>query len=180
MALGTNFAEPKDNVLQMGLTDGMKVGDLGSGSGHYALAAAGIVGSTGQIYAVDIQEDVLAHVRDAARARKFKNVETIWGDFEKPGGTKLRDHVLDAVILSNTLFQLDRKEDAIGEIKRILAPRGKLLVLDWTGAWGGMGPAEERVVPEREAEALFIGAGFHKVKSFPGGPHHYSILFTLP
>ncbi|MDB5195090.1 MAG: type 11 methyltransferase [Parcubacteria group bacterium] len=175
-----HFADPMKNILQMGLTDGMKVGDLGTGTGHYALAASGIVGPAGQVYAIDIQEDVLTHIRDAARGRKFKNIETVWGDFEKQGGTKLRDHVLDAAVLSNVLFQLEDKEGAIAELRRILKPEGKLLVVDWSGSWDGMGPAQELVVSERDAEALFIRAGFHKVKSFTGGPHHYSILFTSP
>ncbi|MDB5189410.1 MAG: type 11 methyltransferase [Parcubacteria group bacterium] len=174
------FSDPTTNVLQMGLSEGMKVADLGSGSGHYALAASGVVGVTGQIYAVDIQEDILKHVRDAAADKNLKNIETIWGDFEKPGGTKLRDGVVDAVILSNTLFQLEHKAVAVAEIQRILKPGGKLLVADWAGAYGGIGPAEHQVVSEHEAEELFITAGFHKVKSFRGGPHHYSVLFTSP
>lgn len=175
-----NFADPMTNVLQMGLTDGMKVGDLGSGTGHYALAAAGVVGATGHVYAVDVQEDVLTHIRDAAQQKKFRNVETIWGDIEKPGGTKLRDHVLDAVIFSNILFQLEHRKAALAEVRRILKPGGKLLVIDWTGPHGGMGPHESLVVPESVAEELFITAGFHKVKSINGGPHHYSILFASP
>ncbi len=175
-----NFADPLTNVLQMALTDGMKVGDLGAGTGHYALAAAGVVGPTGVVYAIDVQEDVLTHIRDAAQRKKFKNVETIWGDMEKPGGTKLRDGVLDAIIVSNVLFQLEERHIAIEEMRRILTSGGKLLVIDWTGAHDGMGPAEELVVSERTAEELFITAGFHKVKSFQGGPHHYSILFVSP
>jgi ubiquinone/menaquinone biosynthesis C-methylase UbiE len=175
-----HFADPTKNVLQMGLTDGMKVADLGTGSGHYALAVAGIVGPAGQIYAIDVQEDVLKHVRDAAALRKCKNLETIWGDFERPGGTKLRDQVIDAAILSNTLFQLREREAAVAEIQRILKPSGKLLVADWAGSYGGIGPDDELVVPEHVAEELFITAGFYKVKSYRAGPHHYSILFTHP
>lgn len=180
MNLGELFANPTKNVLQMGLVEGMRAGDLGAGSGHYAIAAAGIVGASGHVYAVDIQEDVLTHLRDAAAQKSLKNIETIWGDFEKPGGTKLRDHVLDAVILSNVLFQLSEKETAVAEIKRLLKPGGKLLVADWAGSYTGLGPPEGRVVPEHNAEELFITAGFHKVKSFRGGPHHYAILFTSP
>lgn len=174
------FIDPSKNLLQMGLEGGMKVGDLGTGTGHYALAAAGIVGPAGSVYAIDVQEDVLTHVRDAAALRKYKNIETIWGDFEKPGGTKLRDQVLDAAVLSNVLFQLDRKGEALAEVRRILKPGGKLLVTDWEGAFGGIGPAEHLVVSESDTEELFITAGFHKVKSFKAGPHHYSILFTSP
>lgn len=175
-----NFSNPRENVLQLGLKDAMKVGDLGAGSGHYAVAAAAIVGSEGHVYAVDVQEDLLKHVRDLAQSKGLRNVSTIWGNFEKRGGTTLRDHSLDAVILSNALFQLEHKEGAIAEILRILKPGGKLLVIDWAGAYGGMGPAPEHVVSERVAEELFIGGGFHKVKDFRAGPHHYSIVFTAP
>jgi len=164
----------------MGLREGMKVADLGAGTGHYALAAANIVGKEGRVYAIDVQEDILKHIRDKAADKDLKNIDTIWGDVEKPAGTKLRDASVNAVILSNTLFQLDHKGGAITEIKRILMPGGKLLVVDWAGAYGGLGPHPDHVVPEQNAEALFIEAGFHKVKAFRGGPHHYSILFTAP
>jgi len=180
MHLPELFANPTKNVLQMGLTPGMKVGDLGAGSGHYALAAAGAVGETGRVYAVDIQEDILKHIRDAALEKGFKNIETIWSDIEKPGGVRLRDQTLDAVILSNTLFQIEARANLVTEIRRVLKPGGKLLVADWAGAYGGIGPAPALVVSEHDAEELFIKNGFHKVKSFRAGPHHYAILFTSP
>ncbi len=164
----------------MGLREGMKVADLGSGSGHYTLAASGIVGSTGRVYAIDIQEDILKNVQNAAHSAGRRNIETIWGNFEKAGGTKLRDHSVDAIILSNVLFQLEHVEEAIHEIKRILKPQGILLVTDWAGAYEGMGPAPEQVVSEHKAEELFITGGFYKVKDFRAGPHHYSIVFTAP
>lgn len=174
------FADPKTNVLQFGLREGMRVADLGAGSGHYAFAAANIVGAEGHVYAVDVQEDVLTRLRDRAKELGLSHIETVWGDFEKPGGTKLRDDVVDAVILSNTLFQLEHKDAAIAEIKRILKPDGKLMVIDWAGAYGGIGPAPHQIVGEHLAEELFITRGFHKVKDFPAGPHHYSIVFTAP
>lgn len=175
-----NFADPKTNVLQMGLHEGMKVGDFGAGSGHYALAAGAIVGETGRVYAIDVQEEILTHVRDEAAKRKIKNIETVWGDFERAGGTLLKEKSLDAVILSNTLFQLEKKEDALKEVRRVLKPEGKLLVVDWAGAYGGLGPHPLHVVEEHDAEKLCIDAGFRKVKAFRGGPHHYAILFLSP
>lgn len=164
----------------MGLHEGMKVGDFGAGSGHYTFAVSAIVGEAGRLYAVDVQEELLTRIRAEAISRKLRNIETIWGDFEKAGGTLLKDHALDAVVISNTLFQLEKKEGAIEEIKRVLKPGGKLLVLDWAGAYDGLGPSRHHVVSEQQAETLFISAGFHKVKAFRGGPHHYAILFTAP
>lgn len=175
-----NFADPKSNVLQLGLRDGMKVADLGVGSGHYSLAAAGVVGADGRVYAIDIQEDVIKHVIDSAHRMGLRNIEGIWGDIERQAGTKLRDKSIDAVILSNTLFQLEHKDRAVTEILRILKPGGKLLVVDWAGAYGGIGPSPAHVVTEHQAEELFISAGFHKVKDFRAGAHHYAIVFSVP
>ena len=123
-----NFVDPKIAVQKMGLRKGMKVGDFGAGSGHYSLSAAALVGSDGRVYAIDVQEDVLKHIHYLAEQQHLHNVETVWGNFEKAFGTKLRDDVLDAAILSNVLFQLEDRHTAITEIKRTLKSGCTLLV----------------------------------------------------
>jgi len=175
-----NFADPKSNVLQLGVKEGMRIADLGSGVGHYALAAAAAVGAAGRVYAVDVQEDLLSHLRDSAKRANLHNIETIWGDFEKPGGTRLKEHLADAAILSNVLFQVEQHTGALAEVRRIVKPGGKILVIDWAGSYGNIGPTHDRIVTEHKAEELFITAGFHKVKSFRAGGHHYGIVFTSP
>lgn len=158
----------------------MKVGDFGAGSGHYSRAAAAIVGHSGKVYAIDIQEGILKHLKLNTHERHQRTIETIWGDIEKPGGTHLRDASLDAVLLANTFFQVENRFGLLAEIRRTLKSGGKLMLVDWAGSYGGMGPAPKYVVPEHEAEDFFINGGFHKVKSFRAGPHHYGVLFTAP
>jgi ubiquinone/menaquinone biosynthesis C-methylase UbiE len=177
--MSMHFSSPQEVVLQMGLVEGMRVGDFGAGSGHYSRAIASIVGHSGKVYAVDIQQDVLTHLKLNAHAH-HQNITTVWGDIEKVGGTHLRDASLDAVVLANTLFQVSSRDTLFTELRRTLKPGGKLLVVDWAGSYGGIGPASEYVVSEHKAEELCIGAGFHKVKSFRAGAHHYGILFTAP
>ncbi len=164
----------------MALSDGMKVADLGSGAGHYAHAAAAVVGPEGKVYAVEVRQDMLRHIKESVHKHHRGTIEPVWGDIEKAGGTGLRDHSMDAAILANALFQVEHRAGLIAEIRRILKPGAKLLVVDWAGSYGGMGPKADAVVGEREAEELFIGAGFVKVKNFRGGPHHYALVFTTP
>lgn len=158
----------------------MKVGDFGAGSGHYARAAAAVVGREGKVYAVDVQEDVLKHLKLNTHEHHQNIINAVWGDIEKSGGTHLRDKSLDAVILANTFFQVENRFGLLSEIQRVLAPGGKFMLVDWAGSYGGLGPVPERVVTEHEAEDFFISGGFHKVKSFRAGPHHYGIVFTTP
>lgn len=178
--MNEHFSSPRDIVLQLALRDGMKVGDFGAGSGHYARAAAAVVGQSGKVYAIDIQEDVLKHLKLNTHTHHQSTIQTIWGDIEKPGGTHLRDQSLDAIILANAFFQIENRFALLKEMKRVLKPGGKLMVVDWAGSYGGIGPAPERVVTEHQAEDFFINGGFHKVKSFRAGPHHYGIVFASP
>lgn len=178
--MSAHFSSPHENVLQLGLREGMKVADLGAGSGHYSRAAAAIVGASGKVYAVDIQEDILKHLKLNTHERHARVIDAIWGDMEKSGGTHLRDASIDAIILANALFQVENRFGLLSEMKRIIKPGGKLMVVDWAGSYGGMGPVPEKVVSEHDAEAFFINGGFHKVKSFRAGPHHYGLLFAAP
>ncbi len=180
IGMSASFSSPHENVLQLGLREGMKVGDFGAGSGHYARAAAAAVGHSGRVYAIDVQEDVLKHLKLNTRAHHQSTIDTIWGDIEKLGGTHLRDASLDAVILANTFFQIENRFGLLGEMKRTLKSGGKTMIVDWAGSYGGMGPTQEQVVSEHTAEEFFIKGGFHKVKSFRAGPHHYGIIFTSP
>ncbi len=158
----------------------MKVADLGAGTGHYARAAAAVVGRDGKVYAIDVQEDVLKHASLNMPAHGHGVVSYVWGNIERPGGTKLQAAALDAAILANTLFQVEDRAALTHEIKRILKPGGSLLVVDWAGSYGGVGPHPEHVVTEHAAEELFIGAGFHKQEAFRAGPHHYGLVFLAP
>lgn len=174
------FSAPRENILQLGLREGMKVADLGAGAGHYAHAAAAIVGREGKVYAVEIREEMHKHILESVHHKHRSVIEPVWGDIEKSGGTGLKDHSMDAVIIANTLFQIEDRQGLLAEIKRILKPGGKLLVVDWAGSYGGMGPLPAEVVPEHEAEELFIGGGLHKEKGLRAGPHHYGLVFKAP
>lgn len=176
--MSAHFSEPRENVMQLALHEGMRVGDFGTGTGHYARSAAAIVGREGRVYAIDVQEDVLKHASLNMPTQHHGSVEYVWGNIEKRAGTKLRDASLDAVILANVLFQVEDRAGLIAEIQRVLKPGGKLLVVDWAGSYSGMGPDPEQVVSEHAAEELFISSGFHKAKSFRAGPHHYGLVFT--
>ncbi|TSC61314.1 MAG: methylase [Parcubacteria group bacterium Gr01-1014_107] len=151
---------------------------MGSGSGFYTMAAAKLVGEHGRVYAVDIQKELLITIKREAERQHLLNVEIIWGDVEKSGGTKLANSSVDTVIASNILFQLEDKESFTREVGRILKKgKGKVFIVDWLDAFGGLGPEPTAVVSPGGCKKLFLEEGFEFYKEFPTGPHHYGLAF---
>lgn len=171
-----DFAAPIQNIAQLGLREGMHVADLGAGSGHYTLAAAKRVGESGRVYAIEVQKELLARIKDLAKTEHLNNVEVIWGDVEESGGVKLGDGTVDAVIISNILFQVENKAGLIGEAGRILKSGGKALVIDWTDSYGDMGPPASDIISAGEATRLCEEAGLILEKEFPAGAYHYGFI----
>jgi ubiquinone/menaquinone biosynthesis C-methylase UbiE len=173
------FSDPVKNIAQFGVEHGMKVVDIGAGSGFYSIEAAKKVGAAGMVYAVDIQQELLEKLKRSAALVGIHNIEGVWGNAEKIGGTKLRESIADRAILSNVLFQIepaDRDNLAL-EMKRILRPGGKLMVIDWQA---GSPLSPKTLVPGMLAEVLFQKAGFTLENTFDAGDHHYGIIFKKP
>jgi len=113
------FSNPVKNLKAFGLREDNIVVDLGAGTGFYSVAAGHMV-PRGKVYAIEIIKDFLETIRNKVKEEHLHNVEILWGNIEKLGGTKLGESVADAVIASNVLFQVEDKEKFILEIKRIL------------------------------------------------------------
>jgi ubiquinone/menaquinone biosynthesis C-methylase UbiE len=174
------FSDPKHNIEQFGLADSMIVADLGAGSGFYTLEVAKAVAPTGKVYAIDVQRDLLERIKKEANASHIRNVDIIAGDLEKLGGSKLRESSCNAAIASNILFMIEDKKAFLTEVKRILKPKGRLLLVDWSGSFGHMGPHPDHVVYKDDAMKLAISLGFVFDKEIHAGAHHYGIIFRKP
>lgn len=171
-----SFSDPSYNIEQFNLQSGMKVADLGSGTGFYAMAAAKAVGDRGKIYAVDVQKDLLEKLKKEATHKGIHNIEVIWGDVLSIGGTKLNDSSVDAVIVANLLFQLDNKKDFVSEVKRILKSKGKLMLIDWNESYGGLGPKQEHAVGKKAGREIFEQSGFVFERDIHAGVHHWGVV----
>ena len=170
------FSDPEKNIAQLELREGDHVADLGAGVGFYSAAAGQVVGASGQVYAVEVQKDLLDRLEHDMRHRGVHNVKVVWGDIEHVKGTRLRDSSMDAVLICNVLFQVEDRAGMLEEIQRIAKPGAKILVIDWSESFGGMGPRPEAVLPVIEAKSLFERAGFIFEKDIQAGEHHYGFI----
>ena len=102
----------------------LRVADLGCGDGYLAIEASRWAS---RVIAVDRSPAVLARAQALAKRRRVKNV--IWkrGEIER---APIRDESVDVVLLSQALHHAADPSQALAEAVRILAPGGRVLVLD--------------------------------------------------
>ncbi len=174
------FVVPSIVATHFHLREGDSVADLGAGSGHFLEALSEVVGTSGRVYACEIQRELVEKLGEVAHSKGLSNIDPVWCDIEEPGGVKIADGTLDAVIIINTLFLVENKAATIAEASRILRPGGKLLVVDWTESFGGLGPQPAQVFSQPDAQALIESNYFVYERSFDTGDHHYGIAFKKP
>lgn len=169
------FTDPVKNLKALGMQEDNIVADLGAGTGYYSIAAGKIV-TKGKVYAVEIVKDFLATIKNKVAEAHLNNVEILWGNIEKKGGTQIGDDIADAVIASNVLFQAEDKEGFILEVKRILKPKGRVLLVDWIPDSFGISP--KKALPKNKAREMFEGKGFVLERDIDAGAHHYGMILT--
>lgn len=173
------FSQPEKNIEQFHVDPGMSVADLGSGTGYYCLAVSDFVGDTGVVYAIDVQKELITKLKNDAERLHKTNIKTIWSDIEEENGSTLSDSVVDRVLIANTLFQVEHKVGLIKEAKRILKKNGKMLLVDWSDSFDGLGPHTDEVITEANAKKMCEENGFAFDRNIQAGDHHYGMIFKL-
>jgi SAM-dependent methyltransferase len=81
----TNERQPPDKIMAaIGVQAGMVIGEVGAGQGRFTVHLARKVGESGKIYANDIDESSLEHLRDRCKRLGLDNVDIIHGQVEDP------------------------------------------------------------------------------------------------
>lgn len=172
------FSDPVKIIEQVPLFPGQHVADLGVGSGAYTFACAekikGDVNS--RVFAVDIQKNLLERISSESKERRLEDVRVVWGDLEKPSGSRLRHDSMDVVLLVNTLFQVEHKHGVMQEAYRVLKPGGLLVLIDWSESFGNIGPKQSEIVNFEMAKTYMQEAGFVFDRDIQVGEHHYGAI----
>lgn len=169
------FTDPAKNLRAFALREDMIVADLGAGTGYYSILAGAMV-PMGRVYAVEVERDYLTTIKDRAAEACLSNIECLWGNVEKIGGTKIKNEVIDKVIASNILFQVENKEKFIEEMRRILKPGGQVLLVDWSPEPDSIAQEHPGAIKMSKARDMFLERGFIFRREIDAGAHHYGMI----
>ena len=182
MAAGTELLDAKKILKKLGVKRGNCLVDFGIGtSGNFSLAASRLVGDEGRIYSVDIIPDIIKMFKKRCALEGICNVRTIWGDFE--GETRsldIENDVADFVISIHNLWCTKDLTKMAKEAKRILAPHGKLIIIDWKPEMPHpVSPSANACTSVYDAKRRLMNCGFAHVEETPIDRHHWGLVFRL-
>ena len=144
------WQKPGAVIAALAIEPGQRVADIGSGGGYFSFRLAEAVGPEGRVYAVDIDDGLLAYVAEQARRRGLDAIRTVRAEPDDP---KLPEPV-DLVFVSNTYHHLDDRPEYFGRLRAKLRPGGRVALVEYTGESGfftGLfGHHSDRELIERE------------------------------
>ncbi len=136
MSLGLHRLWKAFAVQLAGVREGDRVLDVAGGTADLSLAFARRVGPTGQVWLTDINHAMLARGRDRLVDRGHL-CPTAQCDAEK---LPFADDYFDCCTVAFGLRNMTHKDVALGEMRRVLKPGGRLLVLEFSKVWQPLAP----------------------------------------
>ncbi len=166
--------KPRQFLLEAGLSSGQVFIDIGCGPGFFTLPAARIVGAKGLAYGVDTEPLMLTELN---KRNPPANVKCI---VSKESSVPLPDNISDFLLLAHVLHEAEVKSSFILELKRLLKPGARLLILEWKKKKEAEGPPVEERLTIKEVKALVKEAGFIRIKSRSLSSSHYEVSTQKP
>lgn len=131
MSAGLHRLWKKFTIEVSGVRQGDRVLDVAGGTADLSSAFVRRVGSSGQVWLTDINNAMLTVGRDRL-INEGVITPTAQCDAEK---LPFPDNYFDCVTVAFGLRNMTHKDGAIAEMRRVLKPGGRLLVLEFSKVW---------------------------------------------
>lgn len=162
-------------MKNMNLKSTDAVADIGAGSGYHVFKMAPKV-SEGEVYAVDIQPQMLDAMKDKNKKEKQDNIKFIKGS-EK--SINLPENSVDKILMVDVYHEFEYPVEMLASMKKALKADGKIYLIEYR--------AEDPTVPIKrlhkmsEAQAVkeFRANGFQLIENIDNLPWQHCMVFGV-
>jgi ubiquinone/menaquinone biosynthesis C-methylase UbiE len=162
---------PSDIIQLIGVLPGMKIGEVGAGTGYFTFFLSERVGESGIVYANEINREALVELESHAKeSGALKNIVTVLAPEDDPSFPS-RD--LDMIVSYNSFHDIKNKDIWLRNAVKYLKPKGTLAIID--GYWpehGGLTLDKLRDYGAQVGFRLFL----HKDFSSGERSHHVHLF----
>ncbi len=172
------WQQPDRVVAALAVEPGDHVADVGAGDGYFVFPLAAAAGTSGKVYAVEVEEEKVETLGKEVASRGASNVEVVLGEYGDP---LLPDQEIDLVFLCNTFHHIDDRRAYFSRLKTDLSPGGRVAIVEMkeelTGFFGllnhpGHAMTRENLLAEMAA------AGYRHLEGFDFLPVQHLEIFA--
>ncbi len=151
-----------------------KIIDIGAGTAFITTALANLVPKA-HIDAFDIEPIMVEEMRSS-----LPENSQITPHLMEENQLPLSDEYADVVWMINLFHELKKPSLLLKEIKRVLKPNGKLLIIDWAKKQEACesGPPLDHRIDEASMTSLVVDADFSNIKTTEEFTDHLGVLGT--
>jgi cyclopropane fatty-acyl-phospholipid synthase-like methyltransferase len=162
---------PDRVIAALALKPTQSVADIGAGTGYFSMRLAKAVPG-GAVYAVDIEPNMVAHLKTRAATEKLTNVIPLLASATSPNLEK----PVDVILVVDTYHHLGNRPDYFRSLRSRLTPGGRVAIIDFRKDAPDGPPAHFRFTPEQIKKEM-ADAGYAVDAEHDFLPRQHFLLF---
>jgi cyclopropane fatty-acyl-phospholipid synthase-like methyltransferase len=174
-----SFDDPQRDAWQMpdrviaalALKSNVSVADIGAGTGYFSMRLAKTV-PDGAVYAVDIEPNMVAHLKTRAATEKLANVTPVLASAASPNLPK----PVDLILVVDTYHHIGKRPDYFRALRSSLTPGGRIAIIDFRKEAPDGPPAHFRFTPDQIKKEM-ADAGYSVDAEHDFLPRQHFLLF---
>ncbi len=148
------WQKPQEVVALMEIEPGMKVADIGAGTGYFLGYLAAAVGEEGRVLGLDPEQNLVDYMNKRAEQAGWKRVRAKVIPYDSPS---LPDRSTDRILIVDTWHHIENRAGYSKKLAEALAEGGCVYVVDFTME-SPVGPGKDhRLTPEQVMAELQEG-----------------------
>jgi ubiquinone/menaquinone biosynthesis C-methylase UbiE len=166
--------KPDEVVSALKLKRSDRIADIGAGTGYFTRRFA--AASSGTVYAVDLEPNMLRYIAKRARTEGQKNIVPV---LALPDSPMLPPASVDVIFICNTIHHIENRAAYYAILRESLAPGGRLAIVDFRkDAALAEGPPPEMRLDRNDLERELAQAGFRLAEEYSLLPDQYFVVFS--
>lgn len=150
------------------------IADIGAGSGYHAFRMATLA-KNGLVYAVDIQDEMLAAMNSRKKQDGVQNIKLVKGSTQR---VNLPENSVDKVLMVDVYHEFDNPVEMIASIKKALRPDGKIYLIEYRGEDPTVPIKPLHKMTEKQAVKEMNAAGLKLERNVGNLPWQHCLVFV--
>lgn len=162
-------------VKSLNLTAGMHIADIGAGTGFLSREIAKLVGEQGQVFAVDIQPEMLGKLKNLQKT--YHNITPVLASDQK---TNLAPNSADLAIMVDVYHELAYPFEVIQDTMQVLKKNGRLVLVEYRGEDDNVPIKPSHKMTEAQIIKEMRVHGLRHEKTINSLPWQHIVVFIKP